>query len=293
MKARNATGREIMNKDRTDPQAGQSIILVAFLFVAIILFTAIAVDTTKAYYDRRTAQNAADAAALAAAQELGHHLRGESTTDADVNVMLWDFAQRNGAESVTGSYLDEAGSPLLAIGSGAIPDDARGVEATAFITAPTYFGGIIGLDGLPLDAEAEVRFESVCYGGECLLPISVYAAGYEREDDSVIIDFDEGQCYNLWDGGSSANFGWLHWQHQGDEYSCHTVGAGSDCSATCIDYNMNPDNCVDQPDTMVRVGDWVGGKTGVANSQAVRTWLNYYITNEIVARFVIYDTIAG
>ena len=89
-----------MKSSRNEDQKGQSIIIVAFLFLALIILAAIAVDVTSAYFDRRVAQNAADAAALAAAQELGHHLRGESTTNADVLYQLDDFAQRNGAQAI-------------------------------------------------------------------------------------------------------------------------------------------------------------------------------------------------
>jgi hypothetical protein len=285
-----------MDKNRSNEQTGQSIILVAFLFVAIIIFVAIAVDTTKAYYDRRTAQNAADAAALAAAQELGHYLRGESTDDADVKTKLDDFAARNGAPKVTGWYLDEAESQITAIGLGTIPTNALGVEATAYVTAPTYFGGIIGLDGLPLEAEAVVQFRSVCYGGECLLPIAVYAGGYPDADpQDNYIDFTDGQCYNLWDGLGGANFGWLNWSNQGITYTCKSESYPvpvDDCSADCIGYNLNPEFCVDQPEDMVTVGDKVAGAPGVNNADFILDWLDHYIREEEAVRFVVYDSIS-
>jgi hypothetical protein len=276
-----------VNTSKSLNQRGQSIIVVALLLLILVIFVAIAVDTTTAYYDRRTAQNAADAAALAAAQELGHFLRGESTTDADVLAELYDFAQRNGAAAVTGNYLDENGAPLAEIGSGSIPENAHGVEATAYITAPTYFGGVIGLNGLPLDAEAAVQFEAVCYGGKCLLPIAVYAAGYTDSDENTIVDFEEGKCYNLWDGSGGGNFGWLNWSNQGAAYSC----PGSDCDVPCLDRNMDPTYCSSHPDDMVQVGDLVGGEPGVKNADALRSWLDYYISTNTIGRFVVYDAV--
>jgi hypothetical protein len=278
-----------MSVINNDDQEGQSVILVALLILTLVLFAAIAVDVTVAYYDRRTAQNAADAAALAAAQELGHKLRGESVTDADVLTKLEDFAQRNGSADVRGNYLDQDGAALAPIGEGTIPANAHGVEATALITAPTFFGGVIGLDGLDLDADAAVQFESVCYGGKCLLPIAVYAGGYTDEDDETAVNFVDGQCYNLWDGAGGGNFGWLNWSNQGNgQYSCRTYGV-SDCTPVCVDHNMDPDYCSTHPDDMIQVGDYVGGAPGVMNADKVRDRLNFYISTQTVARLVVYD----
>ena len=139
-----------MHDSRNDNQQGQSIVLVAFVFLGLIAMAAIAVDVTSAYSERRTAQNAADAAALAAAQELGHYLRGEWTTNDDVLFQLNDFARRNGASRVTGYYLDEDRNPLAEIvAGGSIPEDALGVEGGYYADqgyAPEFcaprFGGI-------------------------------------------------------------------------------------------------------------------------------------------------------
>jgi len=279
-----------MTESRNHGQRGQSIIIVAFVLVAIVILAAIATDVTNAYAQRRTAQNAADAAALAAAQELGHHLRGETTSDANVALMLHNFAGRNDVGRVEGNYLDEHGVVLDEIGNGSIPNAAFGVEATAYITAPTFFAGVVGMDGMPLDAEAAVQFGQVCYGGDCLLPIAIYSGGFE--DDSSYPSFLEGQCYNLWDGAGGPNFGWLNWSSQGAQYSCMNYGVEdppNDCSADCIDLNMDPTYCENQPDDMVMIGDYVGGATGIKNAIALRDWLDDYIDNQRVARLVVYE----
>lgn len=52
---------------RTNSQQGQALILIAFGIVALIGFTALAVDGGRVFSDRRNAQNAADTAAMAAA----------------------------------------------------------------------------------------------------------------------------------------------------------------------------------------------------------------------------------
>ena len=120
-------------------QRGQSIILVAVALVALVIFAAIAVDVANTYLHRRTAQNAADAAALAGARDLGRQLN-ECTMLPDCNIdeNFWmyssefpimeemnDFAERNGIEdtdelpgnyinqNVTGYYLTADGLRIL------------------------------------------------------------------------------------------------------------------------------------------------------------------------------------
>jgi hypothetical protein len=252
---------------------------------------------TGAYADGQTAQNAADFGALAAAQELGYYVRGESVTDADVYAELWDYAHRQSDEidKVGGNYRDQNGFVLARIGDGLIPNNALGIEATATITAETFFAGVVGLHGLSLERYAAVQFESVCYAGGCLLPVGVYGGGYEYPPEPV--EFVSGQCYNLWDGSGGANFGWLNWSNQGTvdppigEFSCKEQYGLSECSTECLDRLMNPLYCSTQPDNMVGVGDEVGGGAGVKNASVLLNYLDDYIDNNIVARVPVYNQV--
>src|SRR5690606_14248364 len=54
--------------DRCDDDAGVSIVIVALSVVALLLFSALAIDGGRAYAQRRVTQNAADAAAMAGAR---------------------------------------------------------------------------------------------------------------------------------------------------------------------------------------------------------------------------------
>lgn len=96
---------------KTNSQKGQALILIAFGIVALIGFTALAVDGGRVFSDRRNAQNAADTAALAAAlahlreDAAGYRTRGLEraasngyTNDADstVTVEFCDEAAANG-----------------------------------------------------------------------------------------------------------------------------------------------------------------------------------------------------
>lgn len=296
-----------MNEYQDPRQRGQSIVLVAVAFVALLLFVAVAVDMSNAYAHRRTAQNAADAAALGGAQELGRQINGQTVeSDVAIKIEMNRFAQRNGVpdtdenpdnavnDNVVGYYTDEDGERLAGlppIGSvGYVPDNAIGVEAITHIRAPTFFGGVLGLSGLPLQAEAAVQFESACSSGDCLLPIAVHAMGFQGGQG--VPQFIEGQCYNLWDGEGPGNFGWLNWSTKG--FSCPDF---DDCSADCLDYNMNPAFCTRNDQLTISVGDLLGGTSGVKNADKVRRWLDFYIGrdtgNPIPALMVVYDQIVN
>ena len=73
-------------------ERGQSLVLIALAAVALFGFSALAIDGSRVFSDRRNAQNAADTAALSAALA---KIRGDSYVDAAV-----DRATSNG-------YLDD------------------------------------------------------------------------------------------------------------------------------------------------------------------------------------------
>jgi hypothetical protein len=272
-----------MNDSKQARQKGQSVILVAFALVGLVLFVAIAVDISDAYVHRRTAQNAADAAALGGAQELGRQFNADSFSDSAIKAEMNDFAERNNIEdtdgiagndvngNVIGFYLDEDSNRRGQIGmqvDDAVPEEVAGVEALTRIRAPTFFGGILGLDGLPIQAEAAVQFQPVCEKG-CVVPIATY------DLSGTLDDYLPGRCYNIWNGDGPGNFGWLNWSIQGD--SCGEGGTET-CNIPCLEENLDPDNC---NSGLVSVGDPVAGTTGDKTSGLIRTQLRRYIDNQI------------
>ncbi|MEJ2303473.1 MAG: Tad domain-containing protein [Anaerolineales bacterium] len=70
-----------MRVNNSSSERGQALILLVFAAVALLGFTALAIDGGMVYADRRHAQNAADAASLAGGgvaalhMENGKHLR--------------------------------------------------------------------------------------------------------------------------------------------------------------------------------------------------------------------------
>jgi Tfp pilus assembly protein PilE len=277
-------------------QQGQTLVLVAVALIVLVIFAAIAVDLSNGYVHRRTAQNAADAAALAGARELARQLneyrtqpwrRNEFLIKAEMN----DFAERNDIEdtndspgdsintNVTGYFIDTAGEHVseYVIGDvGSVPDAARGVEAIAHTLAPSFFSGVLGQDGFAISAESAVVFEGAC-AYPCVMPIA-----------TLTQTFEFGKCYNIYDGAESGSFGWLHWQFQEEKHEeCK-------CSATCLASNLNPLTC---NSGRIEVGDWVASDSGISNKKEIRDQLEWYIANPkepfVVIIYDITDCMGG
>jgi hypothetical protein len=287
-------------EDKTDRrQEGQSIIIVALMLLLLFLFAVIAVDLAYGYVHRRSDQNAADAAALAGARELagvlnenGGDLSGLWIPETDIQAAMNKFAEENGVQdtggspgdavntNVSGYYLASDGSRLsdssgfIEIGElGIVPQDARGVEAIAHSVAPSFFGGIVGLDGLPIQAEAAVVFQDGVCVASCIAPIAV-----------ITREFQLDQCYNIWNGADqSSSFGWLNWAWNKSP-ACQQ--GGSTCNAGCIADNLNPLTC---DSGRIELPTWIAGTTGDNNSNGIRSQLSWYIDNDVPFTVPIYD----
>ena len=196
-----------MNEKKLSKEKGQSLVLVAAAMVILVLFVAITVDVSSAYYNRRTAQNAADGAALAGASRLATQINNQKKLDGQIKEDMNDFAERNGIadtdggldlevnDNVDGWYVDTSGNRLSGepmVGAGTVPEGAYGIEAITYITAPTYFGGIFGFDGLPLDARAVSQVKLAC-SSDCLVPITT-------DLDLLLDEFGNPRntCFHIW-----------------------------------------------------------------------------------------------
>ena len=273
---------------REGNDSGQSVVLVAIAMLVLVIFAAITVDMSSAYLGRRTAQNAADAAALAAVRQLAYQYNMGLYDDTAIKVELNNFAERNGAgdtddtlgnainDSVTGIYLDFDENAIGVVGenSGA-PANALGVEATVQITTPAFFGGVMGYSGYPVQAQATVMLDYAC-GDDCIVPIATPSWPFTTT----------AVCYNIWDGGESpsgkeaGNFGWLNWTLQGNCCNPHSC---LDTDKPCLERNLTPGSCWSG---FIFVGDWVQGTPG--DMKVVQPVLEYYRVNKVPFTVVVY-----
>lgn len=127
-------------------EKGQSMILIAIAMVALIGLLALVLDGGFAYAARRSAQNAADAGALAGANVLCGLQEGNAYDTA------WDYA-------VTRNHADDA---QIVIGSS--------VEVTATVTHDSFFAGFLGQDVVTVRAYAQAGCYNPCVSA--ILPIA-------------------------------------------------------------------------------------------------------------------------
>lgn len=107
-------------------EKGQALILITFAMIALIGFTALAVDGGRAFEENRHAQNAADTSALAAALA---YQRGENIlTTAQARAASNGYDDNGTTNDVTVTVTS------IAAGSGICPGDAAGKEVTVAIT---------------------------------------------------------------------------------------------------------------------------------------------------------------
>jgi hypothetical protein len=130
----------VTNRD----ERGQATVLVIGMSLVVFAIAGLAVDGTRAFLFRRSLQNSADAAALAAAAELDRALYyGSGGTTA----VLDESAARAAARR----WLQLRGLPLTAEVDVA-PDR---VEVLVRGNVPTTFLGLVGVAEIPVGARAD------------------------------------------------------------------------------------------------------------------------------------------
>ena len=120
-----------MNVRPAQKQKGQVLVQVALLMVVLLAFLALAIDVGHVYAERRRMQNAADAGALAGAQEICFGDYGEAEGKAREYTIT-----RNGAQTAD---IDIQGGTVTVV---------------AGETVPTFFAGVIGFPTVDVSAIA-------------------------------------------------------------------------------------------------------------------------------------------
>lgn len=134
-------------------ERGQSIIIIVIAFLGLVAVAGLIIDGGSLYLNRRNAQTAADAAAMAGAYELCK----EKGSDSDVQNVVNQFAiTENGATSVEELVIDRTN---------------RSVSVTTGLETSSFFASVLGFETNSVRAKAEAG----CFnprGSENLLPIS-------------------------------------------------------------------------------------------------------------------------
>jgi Flp pilus assembly protein TadG len=275
-----------------DERGQSAVIMVAIVLVVLMLF-ALVIDIGNAYAERRRAQNAADAAALAGAQVLALG----SGTNRQVRVAMIDFAGRNGipANGVTGEYTDQNGVVLMQIPDTTSPPpvNAQGVKATVYKEFRTYFAQMVRWNTLPAAADATAFVCHGCCDATRLFPIALSKDAFKDDPDNKP---DQTKEYTIWNDKLEApsNFGWVNWGVKGSVTPAYYTGQPSqqDSSETNLGNNMHDAG----RSGAWKVGDWVPGTTGIIfNSTTVQSELSNRVNGTLPSQVVIpiYDQIQG
>lgn len=173
---------EIMRKMRNnyDMEKGQIIVIVALAMFALIAMAALIVDGGALMVNRRAAQNAADAGALAGAEvmcRMGYY------DQASVKVAVEKFTiEENNASDVVWKYVPAGESDVYGLKVGEI-------EVTAGVSQVSLFARILGQDSLTASATAAAG----CFPFQpgVVLPIAYPCRGKDPDiyNDTAFCDF--------------------------------------------------------------------------------------------------------
>ena len=140
------------NENQFLNEKGQSLIIIALIMVALIAMLAFALDGGNTYFQRRNAQNAADAAALAGANAYCKVKEPNAAYSAGYSAAL-NYANINGF-TLADFSITNIGVP---------PDTIPQIDVRTTDTFDTFFAGIIGRPELTVEAEAA----STCCSPDC------------------------------------------------------------------------------------------------------------------------------
>jgi hypothetical protein len=149
-----------MNTEKFAPtERGQALIIMIFGMIALLVVAGLAIDGGTIYMERRHAQNAADAAALAGTRALAQAICSvDGADDATVLAQVLQLAESNDiydpANNVSADYVDNEATVLGPVGSGTIPTGATGVSTVVDVERKTFFLSLVGIDTSAASAHA-------------------------------------------------------------------------------------------------------------------------------------------
>ena len=178
-----------MTRESASSQSGQTLVLFAASAVVLFLMTGLVVDAGYAFAQRRSAQNAADFAAVAGSRILGESFTGKPAgAGTDLNVLQAARAAlaANHADFVSAQYVNGAGALAGPVGTGSIPPSAAGVVVNATTAWRPFFLGIIGVTSWSAGADATALTKGTAAGG--VLPIGIQKTTRSTISDCAMWD---------------------------------------------------------------------------------------------------------
>jgi hypothetical protein len=202
-------------KHPSDSERGQAIVILALMMIGLLAFAALAIDGGNAYVERRRAQNAADAAALAGTRQLWLLQVAENAEPATLLAAINQAAVSNGiAQSsadgtnvnVIAKYTDENGNLLgggagTKVGTIGIPYGASGIQVQATRRFGTFIGGFFNQSPAASAQATAVIIQPVPCGGSW----AIYANASQGCPPAHVSISGGGQDIRITNGGVYSN----------------------------------------------------------------------------------------
>ena len=156
-------------------ERGQALILIVFAIVGLVAVTGLAVDGGMAYSDRRNAQNAADASALAGALA---HIRGRDPVAAANSSALKEGFNNNGTTNTVSVTVTN-------VGIGYCPNLMTGKDITVQISwrSTTYFAPVLGVRQINNTVRATARscdsYVGPIFPGNAIVALAPSGIGFD------------------------------------------------------------------------------------------------------------------
>lgn len=231
-------------------------ILVALALIVLVAVAGLGLDGANAFSQRRNAQNAADAAAMAGTNALISQ-RKVNGPDNAVHATIASYLQDHGVDMSqnpwSAHYVDKNEATVRDVlnNSTQVPANARGVVIDLNYNFNTLFMPVLGRSSLAISSAATAMFgPAATYSGSDLVPFTISQDGL-----ADLLDQNGGQdaeinTVKLGEG----NFGSLIFN---PNLSSSTVG--SDCAPSPYVYSPSYYWCNDSPKYPVSIGEnlWI------------------------------------
>lgn len=260
-------------------ESGQAIVILAVVMVVLLVAAALAIDAGNAYTEKREAQNAADAAAMAGARQLVVECAkqdlvlndpvyaGPGAVSANILNQVTQMAGVNAQDATVTAYYIGANGARMGQVQPPVPctcaTGAKGVEVVVQSSTSSFLAGLMGKPTLNVEATAKARYGQIAQVSSGLYPVT-------RRMPTDADPFVLGKQIEIRDERATGNFGWLTW-------------AGSP-SAPVLKNSMTPPgdsetyvNPYDANDHTINLGDWIEGSTG--NMHSLASILDQYWVN--------------
>jgi hypothetical protein len=284
-----------MSRLPASSQRGQILVIFAAALTGLLLMTGLVIDAGYAFSQRRSAQNAADFAAVAGSRIVGEFFTGKPAgagTGANVLAAVQSVLAANDAELVSAQYINGSGALAGTVASGPIPPSAAGVVVNATTAWRPFFLGIIGVDSWSAGAQATAMTKGTASGR--ILPIGIEVHTYEGLAKCTV-----GTPCDLTPGTriQPGQFGWLSFG--ADPKKCD--------DAPGYGLGMLPEGCENNQGFLQNEIDPAGSSHGCCTSASPASttdyikgltgneWgdLSYYIDNKIPVWVPIWDETDG